>query len=45
LGTNAANDFARECKTDLDRDKVAAEGCAFCREDSRRDPIAGRSGV
>jgi hypothetical protein len=45
LGTNAANDFARECRTDLDRDRAEAVGCTFCRDDSRREPIAGRSGV
>lgn len=45
LGTKAANDFARECRTDLDRDIAAAVGCALCREDNRREPIAGRSGV
>lgn len=45
FGTNAARDFARECRTDFDRESAAAVGCAFCSEDSRRDPTAGRSGV
>lgn len=45
FGTKAARDFARECRTDFDRERAAAVGCAFCKEDSNRVPIAGRSGV
>jgi hypothetical protein len=45
LGTSATRDLARECRTDLERERAAAVGCAFCREDSRRELSAGRSGV
>jgi hypothetical protein len=29
----------------VDREMAAAVGCAFCRDESRRDPMAGLSGV
>lgn len=45
FGTNAARDLARECRTVFDLERAAAVGCAFCMDDSRRDPMAGLSGV
>lgn len=45
LGTNAANDLARECNALPFLVIAAAVGWAFAKEDKNREPSAGRSGV
>lgn len=45
FGTNAANDFARECSTLPLRDNEAAAGWALDKLDSNRAPRAGRGVV